>query len=99
MITGMAFGWIGSTTALGAVVKGPVDEMRAGDRLRLGAAVIFRLDPDIREDEQVPAFVESNGLRRVERRLPPPSGRTISHRPADGDPMPWRPGMIPTQSK
>jgi hypothetical protein len=46
-----ALGSIGSTTAFGAVVRKAIDEMRSGDRLRLGATVALELGPDAGERE------------------------------------------------
>ena len=57
-ITGMAFGWIGSTTAFGDVVRNPVDLMRPWHRLRLRAAITVEHRPDAREGEQRPVLIQ-----------------------------------------
>jgi hypothetical protein len=53
-ITGIAFGWIGSTTAFGAAV----DEMRSGDRLRLSATVALELGPEPAKGERRSVLIE-----------------------------------------
>ena len=54
----MAFGWIGSTTAFGDVVRNPVDLMRPWHRLRLRAAITVEHRPDAREGEQRPVLIQ-----------------------------------------
>src|SRR6267378_6128845 len=51
-------GWIGSTTAFGAVVQEAVDQVRAGDRLQLCAAAALELGPQAAEGEQRSIIVE-----------------------------------------
>src|SRR6185295_7816112 len=53
-ITGMAFGWIGSTMAFGAVVRKPYTR----HRLRLRPAIAVERGPDASEGEQRPVIVE-----------------------------------------
>jgi hypothetical protein len=56
-ITGIAFGWIRSTTAFGAVVR----SHRRGEgreRLRLRTPVALEIGPDARERKQGPVLVE-----------------------------------------
>ena len=48
----MALGWIGSTTAFGAVVRKAVDLVRPRYRLRLGAAIPVERRPDASESER-----------------------------------------------
>ena len=57
-ITGIAFGWIGSTTAFGDVVRESVDLMRPRHRLRLRAAITVERRPDASEGEQRSVIVE-----------------------------------------
>ena len=57
-ITGIALGWIGSTTAFGVVVRKPIDVARTSHRLRLRAAVAFEDGPDAGKGEQRPVLVE-----------------------------------------
>jgi hypothetical protein len=57
-ITGMALGWIGSTTAFRCCCQEAVDEMRTGYRLRLGATVAPEFGPDATERRERSVIVE-----------------------------------------
>jgi hypothetical protein len=72
----MAFGWIGSTMALGEVVRNPKNKVRAGDRLGLGAAVALEPGPDAGKGRQRATVIQGKpdyilflcfgvGLRRL----------------------------------
>ena len=63
----MAFGWIGSTTAFGAVVRKAIDQVRAGDRLRLPATIPFEFGPDACECGQRSVVVERKPNHESER--------------------------------
>jgi hypothetical protein len=54
-MTGMAFGWIGSTTAFGDVV---VDLMRAWNRFGFRSALTLELGPDAGEAGQRPIVID-----------------------------------------
>jgi hypothetical protein len=54
----MALGWIGSTIAFGDSRQETVDQVRAGDRFGLGAAVTFELGPEPTEGKQRSVVVQ-----------------------------------------
>jgi hypothetical protein len=57
-MTGIAFGWIGFNDRVRRRGEEAVDQVRAGDRLRLGATITFEFGPDASEREWRAIIIE-----------------------------------------